>query len=99
MPTLTTSQMQTIMPRSAPAASSALVFNATMVEFVVALSSLRMAEFLAPIAHESDELRRLDENLNCAPAGKRSPMCKATREDRKSSTGLARRLRWESYEL
>lgn len=65
MPGLTLAQLQAVMPKPDPVWIEPL--NAAMKEWAINTPE-RMAAFLAQIAHESSELRRLEENLNYSAA-------------------------------
>jgi len=65
MPRLTRAQLQAVMPKAAPGWIGPL--NAAMKEWGIDTPE-RMAAFLAQVAHESSELRRLEENLNYSAA-------------------------------
>ena len=67
---VTIKQLQSIMPKVPDPQGWARVLNAAMEEFEIR-SALRKAAFLAQIAHESTELRRLVEGLNYSAAGLR----------------------------
>jgi putative chitinase len=70
MPPLTIKQLQSIMPKVPDAKGWARVLNDAMEEFEIR-SAQRRAAFLAQIAHESSELRRLVEGLNYSAGGLR----------------------------
>lgn len=70
MPTLTAAQLNRIMPWAPDPPGWTSVLNVAMAEFAID-SAPRMAAFLAQVAHESGELRRLVENLNYSAAGLR----------------------------
>lgn len=65
MPRLTRARLQAVMPKATPGWSKPL--NAAMKEWDID-SPERVAAFLAQVAHESRELRRLEENLNYSAA-------------------------------
>ena len=67
---LTEARLREVMPKVPDAAGWASILNDAMQEFAIS-SDLRVAAFLAQIAHESGELRRLVENLNYSAAGLR----------------------------
>jgi len=71
LPVLTAEQVAAIMPRAPQPALWGGVLNASMGEFAID-SAVRMAAFLAQVAHESNELRTLVENLNYSAKGLRS---------------------------
>lgn len=72
MPVLTGVQLAAIMPH-APAAPPdwLLLLNGAMQEFEIATSAVRMAAFLAQIAHESKEMTLRIEHLNYSASGLR----------------------------
>jgi putative chitinase len=65
MPKLTRARLQAVMPKAPPGWRGPL--NAAMKEWDID-SPERVAAFLAQVAHESSELRRLEENLNYSAA-------------------------------
>ena len=60
---ITQTQLSRIMPRNPDIATWTTVLNSAMAEFQIASRADRIAAFLAQIAHESGEMRRLAENL------------------------------------
>src|ERR1041385_1279298 len=71
MPDLSPAALSRIMPRAPEVAAWSRVLDRAMEEFSID-TPLRKAAFLAQVAYESSELRRLVENLNYSAAGLRS---------------------------
>ena len=71
MASLTAEQLSQIMPAVPDPPGWTAVLNRSFAEFEVD-SLVRMAAFLAHVAHESNELRTLTENLNYSAAGLRA---------------------------
>lgn len=67
MPPVTEAQLRQIMANAPEVVTWTNALNASMQEFAI-VSAQRMAAFLAQVAHESSELRRLVENLNYSAA-------------------------------
>lgn len=65
---ITTKQLTALMPQAPDPATWVAALNAAMSRFSIN-SQERGAAFLAQIAHESGELRRLSENLNYSASG------------------------------
>jgi len=63
MPDLSSSQLAAIMPACPDAESWTPALNAAMQQFEITTTE-RMAAFLAQLAHESGQMKRLTENLN-----------------------------------
>ena len=61
-------QLGRITPRNPDIPTWTTVLNSAMAEFQIASRADRIAAFLAQIAHESGEMRRLVENLNYSTA-------------------------------
>ena len=64
----TESHLKTFLPNALQAAAWTVALTAAMERFEIN-SSARIAAFLAQIAHESGELRRVVENLNYSARG------------------------------
>lgn len=67
---ITQAQLSQVMAGNPSAAAWTPVLNAAMAEFGIGANADRIAAFLAQIAHESGELRRLEENLNYRTAAR-----------------------------
>lgn len=65
---ITQTQLGRIMPRNPDIPTWTSVLNSAMAEFQIASRADRIAAFLAQIAHESGEMRRMVENLNYSTA-------------------------------
>ncbi|ROH93008.1 glycoside hydrolase family 19 protein [Stagnimonas aquatica] len=65
---ITQTQLSRIMPRNPDIPTWTAVLNSAMAEFQIASRADRIAAFLAQIAHESGEMRRLVENLHYSSA-------------------------------
>jgi len=63
MPELSTRQLSAIMPACPETESWTVALNAAMEQFEITTAE-RMAAFLAQLAHESGQMKRLAENLN-----------------------------------
>ena len=63
MPELTPDQLAAIMPACPDAEAWTPALNSAMERFEIATAE-RMAAFLAQLAHESGQMKRLAENLN-----------------------------------
>src|SRR5262245_265453 len=78
---VTAAQLKTIMPSAPDAPTWATALSRSANQFSIN-SPLRLAAFLAQIAHESGELRHLVENLNYSAAALRSTWPQRFRTDK-----------------
>lgn len=65
---ITQQQLSQIVPKNPDPATWTAVLNSAMSEFQIDANANRVAAFLAQIAHESSEMRRLEENLRYTSA-------------------------------
>ena len=99
MPKITTAQLVRIMPNNPSAGDWTAALNDAMAEFGVAANLQRIAAFLAQVAHESGQLRTLEESLYystakrlCQVWPKRFPTEAAAAPYARNPEGLANRV-------